>query len=137
VKTPTPGEFREFLRSDGGWTLVRGTKHGHYEKAFPDGTVLSTHVSWGTKKTLSPDTFRLILSTQLTVTEEQFWKTIDRKQPQRTTVVAAAPNDDPLTLKLRRELIRRLHFTDAQMIGMTGSQAKRLIKIFHESKPSS
>jgi len=134
VKTPTPGEFLEFLRGDGGWTLVRGTKHGHYEKTLPDGTVLSTHASWGRKKTLSPDTFKLILSTQLAVTEQQFWSTIKQKTSQRTTVVVAPANADPLTLNLRRELIRRLHYTDAQMVGMTGSQAKQLIKDFFEGR---
>ena len=102
MKTPTPGEFLEFLRGDGGWTLVRGTKHGHYEKTLPDGTVLSTHTSWGRKKILSPDTFKLILSTQLAVTEDQFWSTIKKKAGQRTTVVVSPANPDPLASRVGR-----------------------------------
>lgn len=134
MKTPTSDELLAFLKADGGWEPARETKHGFYEKTLGDGTLLSTHVSWGKKKTVSPDTFKLILASQLGVTEDEFWDTIRREKPQRKATVLAKPKDDPLTLALRRELMRRLHYTDEQMIGMTGSQAKRLLKEFHESR---
>lgn len=124
MKTPTPGEIHAFLKADGGWEPTRDTKHSHYEKTLTDGTVLSTHVSFGKKKTIGPDTFRRILQTQLAVTEAEFWETIRLKKSQRTTVKLAEATKDPLTLALRRELSRRLHYTDEQMVGMTGTKAK-------------
>lgn len=131
MKTPSPGDLLDFLRADGGWKRVRNTKHGHYEKTLDDGTVLSTHVSFGSRATVSPETFKLILAVQLAVTEGQFWETIRRNESQRTTVVVA-PAEDPLTLALRRELMRRLRYTDDQMVGMTGSRAKQLLREFYE-----
>ncbi|MHB8632299.1 MAG: hypothetical protein ACYC9W_10270, partial [Candidatus Limnocylindria bacterium] len=128
MKTPTAGDLLEFLRADGGWKPVRSTKHGHHEKTLEDGTVLSTHVSFGSRATVGPETFKLILATQLAVTEAQFWETIRLKKSQRTTAVVAEPRKDPLTLALRRELMRRLHYTDDQLVGMTGSQAKERLR---------
>ena len=134
MKTPSPGDLLDFLRADGGWKPVRNTKHGHYEKALDDGTVLSTHMSFGSRATVSPETFKLILAIQLAVTEDEFWDTIRLKQSQRTTVSVAEPAQDPLTLALRRELMRRLHYTDDQMIGMTGGQAKQRLREFHAGR---
>jgi len=134
VKTPTPGDLLKFLRADGGWEPTRDTKHGHYEKTFENGTVLSTHVSFGKKKTVSPNTFKLILATQLAVTENEFWDTIRLGKSQRKAAVLAEGSKDPLTLALRRELMRRLHYSDAQMVGMTGGQARKLLKRFHEQR---
>ena len=132
MKTPSPGDLLDFLRADGGWKRVRNTKHGHYEKTLDDGTVLSTHASFGSRATASPETFKLILAVQLAVTEGEFWDTIRLNKSQRTTAVVAAPTEDPLTLALRRELMRRLRYTDDQMIGMTGSRAKHLLTEFYE-----
>ena len=134
MRTPTSGELLQFLTADGGWQPTRDSKHGHYEKTLDDGRVLSTHVSFGKKKTVGPDTFKLILTTQLGVTEDEFWDTIRLKKCQRKSVVLAEANKDPLTLALRRELMHRLYYTDDQMIGMTGSQAKKLLKKFHEER---
>lgn len=134
MKTPTPGDLLKFLRADGGWDPTRDTKHGHYEKTLENGTVLSTHVSFGKKKTVSPNTFKLILATQLAVTENEFWDTIRIGKSHRKAAVLAEGSKDPLTLALRRELMRRLHYSDAQMVGMTGSQAKKLLKKFHEQR---
>lgn len=134
MKTPTAGDLLDFLDADGGWKPVRRTKHGHYEKTLEDGTVLSTHVSFGSRATVGPETVQLILATQLAVTEVEFWDTIRLKKSQRTTVVVAEPTKDPLTLALRRELMRRLRYTDDQMIGMTGSQAKQRLREFHAGR---
>lgn len=116
MKTPTAGDLRDFLRADGGWKPVRNTKHGHYEKALGDGTVLSTHLSFGRSGTVGPETFKLILATQLAVTEAEFWDTIRLKHSQRTTVVVAQPRTDPLTLGLS-QLIRegRLNWTGRRL----------------------
>ena len=134
MKTPTSSELREFLKYDRGWEPSRDSAHDHYEKVLENGTVLSTHVSWGKKKTVSARTFKLILEKQLAVTEEQFWDTIRLKTPQRTSVVVVEASNDPLTLALRRELMRRLHYTDEQMIDMTGTQAKQLLARFHKRR---
>ncbi len=134
MKTPTTGEFEMFLKVDG-WQPIRDSKHGHYEKRLADGTVLSTHVSFG-KKGMSKDLFKDILKYQLAVTEEQFWATIRAKKSQRTTTVVALAREDRFTLALRQELIRKLHYTDAQMIGMTGTKAKQLLSdLYQKDKP--
>lgn len=130
MKTPTTSEFEEFLKLDG-WEPIRDSKHGHYEKRLADGTVLGTHVSFG-KKGMSKDLFKDILKYQLAVTEEQFWATIRAKKSQRTTTVVAPAKEDRFTLALRQELIRKLHYTDAQMIGMTGTKAKQLLSDFYQ-----
>lgn len=134
MKTPTPGDLLDFLRADGGWKAVRNTTHGHYEKTLDNGTVLSTHVSFGSRATVSPDTFKLIFAIQLAVTESEFWDTIRLKKAQRTSTVVAAPSADPLTLALRRELMRRLQHTDDQMIDMSGSRANQLLSELHEGR---
>lgn len=132
MRTRTSSELLEFLKHDRGWEPTRDSKHGHWEKTLEDGTVLSTHVSWGKKKTVSPDTFKRILAIQLAVTEDEFWDTIRLGSPQRKRVVIVGASKDPLTLAHRRELQRRLHYTDEQMINMTGTQAKQLLAKFHE-----
>lgn len=134
MRTPTPGDLLAFLKADGGWKKTRDTKHGHYEKALANGTVLSTHVSFGKKATISADTFKLILSAQLGVTADEFWDTIRLGKSQRTAVEVSDPTDDPLTLALQRELTRRLRYTEEQMIGMTGTAAKRRLAEFHDRR---
>jgi hypothetical protein len=77
---------------------------------------------------------KLILATHLGVTDGRFCDTIRLGKSQRKAAVLAEGSKDPLTLALRRELMRRLHYSDAQMVGMTGSQARRLLKKFHEQR---
>jgi hypothetical protein len=76
VRTPTWAQIEKFCRVDG-WTEVRRTGHVHFEKVFGDGTVLRTHRSFASRKTMSPGRLKAILRYQLRVTEEQFWEALE------------------------------------------------------------
>jgi hypothetical protein len=80
VRTPTWGEVERFCTIDG-WTEVRRTGHVFYEKVLPSGTLLRTHRSFASRKTMSPGRFKAILRFQLLVTEEQFWRALETGRP--------------------------------------------------------
>jgi hypothetical protein len=80
VRTPTWGQVERFCRIDG-WREVRRSGHVHFEKLLSDGTLLRTHRSFASRKTMSPGCFKAILRLQLRVTEEEFWAVLDTKKP--------------------------------------------------------
>lgn len=80
MRTPTWAQVERFCRIDG-WREVRRSGHVHFEKVLPDGTVLRTHRSFSSKKTMSPGRFKAILRYQLVVTEDQFWQALESRQP--------------------------------------------------------
>jgi hypothetical protein len=80
VKTPTWGEVEEFCRKDG-WKHVRDTDHSFFRKVLEDGTVLETHTSFSSKKSMSPGRFAAVLRVQLRVSQEDFWETIRTGKP--------------------------------------------------------
>jgi hypothetical protein len=80
VRTPTWGQIEQFCRIDG-WREVRRTGHVHYEKLLADGTVLRTHRSFSSRKSMSPGRFKAVLRHQLCVTEEQFWSVLETGNP--------------------------------------------------------
>lgn len=80
MRTPTWAQIEKFCRLDG-WSEVRRTGHVHFEKVLGDGTVLRTHRSFASRKTMSPGRFNAILRYQIRVTAEQFWETVDTGEP--------------------------------------------------------
>jgi len=76
VRTPTWAQIERFCQI-GGWREARRTGHVHFEKVLADGTVLRTHRSFASRKTMSPGRFKAILRHQLRVTEEEFWQALD------------------------------------------------------------
>jgi hypothetical protein len=80
VKTPTWAEVERFCQVDG-WREVRRTGHVRFEKVLPDGTVLRTHRSVASRKSMSPGRFKAILRHQLRVSEVQFWSALDTGLP--------------------------------------------------------
>jgi hypothetical protein len=80
VRTPTWAQIERFCVVDG-WSEVRRSDHVFFEKALPDGTVLRTHRSLSSRKTMSPGRFKAILRYQLRVTEEQFWQALETRRP--------------------------------------------------------
>ena len=80
MRTPTWAQVERFCRIDG-WREVRRTGHVHFEKVLADGTVLRTHRSFASRKTMSPGRFRAIVRYQLRVTEEQFWLVLETRKP--------------------------------------------------------
>ena len=80
MRTPTWAQIERFCRIDD-WREVRRTGHVHFEKVLPDGTVLRTHRSFSSRKTMSPGRFVAILRYQLHVSEEQFWRVLETRKP--------------------------------------------------------
>ena len=80
MRTPTWAQVERFCRVDG-WREVRRSGHVHFEKVLPDATVLRTHRSLSSRKTVSPGRFKAILRYQLAVTEYQFWQALEGRQP--------------------------------------------------------
>ena len=80
MRTPTWAQVERFCVVDG-WSEVRRSDHVFFEKVLPDGTVLRTHRSFSSRKTMSPGRFKAILRYQLRVTEEQFWQALETRRP--------------------------------------------------------
>jgi len=80
VRTPTWAQVERFCQIDG-WHEVRRSGHVHFEKVLPSGTLLRTHRSFASRKTMSPGRFKAILRYQLLVTEEQFWRALETREP--------------------------------------------------------
>ncbi len=80
MRTPTWAQVERFCRIDG-WREVRRTGHVHFEKLLADGTLLRTHRSHASRKTMSPGRFKAILRHQLRVGEDEFWRAIETGEP--------------------------------------------------------
>lgn len=79
MRTPTWAEIERFCRIDG-WHEVRRSGHVFYEKVLSGGTVLRTHRSFASRKTMSPGRFKAILRYQLDITEDQFWQVLETRK---------------------------------------------------------
>lgn len=80
MRTPSWADVERFCRVDG-WSEVRRSGHVFYEKVLADGTVLRTHRSFSSRKTMSPGRFKAILRYQLHVTEAQFREALETRKP--------------------------------------------------------
>lgn len=80
MRTPTWAQIERFCRIDG-WREVRRSGHVFYEKVLPDGSMLRTHRSFSSRKSMSRGRFEAILRYQLRITEEQFWQALDTRRP--------------------------------------------------------
>lgn len=71
-----PPKFRELKAycEKNGWVLVRKTDHFYYEKTLPDGTLLRTRVSMALHKEIPKHLWKHILSRQLQISEEEFYR---------------------------------------------------------------
>ena len=80
MKTPTWAQIERFCRIDG-WVQTRRSGHVFFEKVLAGGTVLQTHRSHASRKTMSPGRFHTILRYQLQVSEAQFWRALETREP--------------------------------------------------------
>lgn len=80
MRTPTWAQIERFCIVDG-WSEVRRSGHVFFEKVLSDGTVLRTHRSFSSRKTMSPGRCKAILRYQLRVTEAQFWLALETRTP--------------------------------------------------------
>lgn len=67
-------DLKRYCENDG-WTLYKDTDHYYYRKVLPDGSVLRTKISKGSKE-ISKALWKSILSKQLRTTQEEFNKKI-------------------------------------------------------------
>lgn len=125
MKTPTWGEIERFCRIDG-WRESRCTDHVFFEKVLADGTVLRTHRSFASDKTMSPGRFQAILRNQLRVSEDDFWRAL------ATGEAVARPSEPPaaeaaLPAYVVRVLKEELHLTEAEIGELPPAAAERLV----------
>ena len=80
MRTPTWGQVERFCRIDGRSELRR-SGHVFFEKVLADGTLLQTHRSHASRKTMSPGRFRAILRYQLRVSEDELWGALSTRKP--------------------------------------------------------
>ncbi|MEO9045244.1 MAG: hypothetical protein ABI352_09520 [Candidatus Dormibacter sp.] len=135
MRTPSWGEIEQFCRSDG-WDLVRETDHSFFRKVLADGTVLETHSSFSSSKTVSANRFALILRTQLRVSAQAFWDTLRTGE---TALRPSAPLPDmppSLPAWLLRSLKREVGLTDDDTSSLSEVAAHQLL-IDHRSSPGS
>ena len=76
MRTPTWAQIERYCRKDG-WAEVRRSGRIFFEKVLGDGTVLRTHRSFSSRKSMSPGRFKAILRHQLKVSEEEFWRVLE------------------------------------------------------------
>ena len=132
MKTPTWGEVEQFCRIDG-WHESRRTDHLFFEKTLADGTVLRTHRSFASGKTMSAGRFKAILRDQLQVSAKDFWRALDIGE------AVARPSEPPsaepgLQAYLLRVLKEELHLSEAEIARLTPPEAERLVHE-HWSQP--
>ena len=133
MKTPTWGEVEEFCRKDG-WKLVRETNHSFFRKILSDGTVLETHTSFSSGKTMSEGRFALILRSQLQVSSAAFWETLRTGQPAARPSAPLPTVARALPAWVVRTLIEELHLSEQQVAALDEAAARRRIDM-HRSKP--
>lgn len=132
MKTPTWGEVEHFCRIDG-WQESRRTDHVFFEKTLADGTVLRTHRSFASGKTMSPGRFKAILRGQLCVSEEDFWRAVETGEPvARSSEPSAA--EPGLPAYFVRVLKAELHLSEAEIAQLAPAEAERLVHE-HWSQP--
>jgi len=124
VRTPTWGRVEQFCRIDG-WAEARRTDHVFFEKVLDDGTVLRTHRSFASTKTMSPGRFKAILRSQLQVSGDDFWRALDTGQP--VVRPSKVPEDVPrLPLYLVR-VLTKLGKGDAEIAALSVEEAERIV----------
>jgi hypothetical protein len=133
MRTPTWSQVEAFCRKDG-WEEIRETDHVFYRRVLENGTVLETHRSFSTKKTMRGDRFALILRTQLRVSAADFWASLRSGRPAPRST--APPRDAPPLLPawLVRALEREAGQTEAEIAELDEEKARRLLDE-HRSRP--
>jgi hypothetical protein len=130
--TAGPASRREHVRfcEVEGWAEVRNARgkavrhHLTFELLLPSGNVLRTRISRpANAETYGPSLWSAILSTQLCVTENEFWACVDKglvppREGPVTTVPATA-----IPAGLAYQLIHAAGLSDAEVAAMTRDEA--------------
>jgi hypothetical protein len=127
MRTPTWEEIEEFCRKDG-WEFIRSTNHSFFQKVLPDGSVLETHRSFASDKTMSPGRFQAVLHNQLRVTAEAFWETLRTGHPALRSELPRESAPLPIPTWIGGVLLNDLHVTEAQVAKLTPDEARHLVE---------
>ncbi len=119
-------EIEEFCRNDG-WKEFRETDHRFFQKTLVDGTVLETHSSFASAKTMSPGRLKAILRYQLKVTEHQFWEVLRTAKASRPAAVSMTP-EVAHPAYVVRVLKQELHNTEEEIALLSPNEARRLVE---------
>lgn len=133
MRTPTWGRIEEFCRADG-WTEIRSTSHVFYRKVLADGTILETHRSFASDKTMSPGRFMAILRDQLQVNQEVFWEVLSTGRPAPRPAPAPAPEPPAHPLWVVDVLERDFGLSEQEIAALSPDDAQRMVWQ-HWSKP--
>ena len=125
MKIATWAEVEEFCKRDG-WQHIRSADHQFYRKVLGDGTVLETHISFSSNKTMSPGRFMSVLRTQLKVSQEDFWDTLrtGKPAPRPSTPLAEPRRHEGWVIQV---LTLQLDLGLSQIEQLTPEQAMQLI----------
>ena len=113
MRLPTYADLKRFCAVDGWYdsAAARGARSGdhfRYARVLRDGTRLRTRVSQGSGSIRDAATFKDVLRSQLRVTEEQFWLSVDKGvAPHRPGDAAPEPAGPGLPYDLVRNLTAR------------------------------
>jgi hypothetical protein len=129
LKTPTWGEAEEFCRSSL-QPSFRQSGHRFFQKILADGSVLETHTSFSSTKTMSPGRFRGILRDQLRVTEDQFWQVLQTGQPAQRPAPAPVAQQTEHPAWVVRVLKQELHMTEEEIARLGRDEAAQLVQAY-------
>ncbi len=123
-------DHRQFVETEG-WTKKGTAKskkktgdHHRYSLRLNTGEVLLTRVSHGSGAINDANLVAAILREQLQVTEEDFYRCVERGiLPPRPAPATVGPPPDGLDGKLVRNLIRKVGMTQAQVASLTKEEA--------------
>jgi hypothetical protein len=129
VRTPTWREIEEFCRRDG-WEIIRSTDHVFFRKVLADGTVLETHRSFASDKTMSPGRFLAILRHQIQVSPEEFWETLRVGRPVQRPGTPPVEEIPAIPAWIVRVLLDDFALSEEQVTGLSQIEAQRLVEEF-------
>lgn len=132
----TPGTRKDhdrFCRIEQ-WTEVRdarGRKVGHhltYELALDDGRILRTRISRPADSTsYGPSLWRHILTTQLAVTEQEFWECVTHRRPPVRNGAAGGLPERALPAQLVHQLLHTAGVPEGDIARLTLEQALEIM----------
>ena len=123
-------DHRQFVETEG-WTKKctarsthKSSDHYRYSLKVSTGEVLSTRVSHGSGSIDDADLVARILRDQLQVTEEAFYRCVNKEEiPPRPAPKSTPPPPDALDGKLVRNLIAKVGMTQSQVALLTKDEA--------------
>lgn len=131
MSAPTWGDPIKFCEADK-WEVNRKTKHIVFKKVLPDSSELRTQASRGKdQQAIGQGLFHFILREELLVSEDEFWKAIESRQPaERPGHPPAVPPRKP-NPQLVHQLEQQLRLGAEEIAKLSHDEAVRLLDQHH------